>query len=89
MPPFFLKKGGVKMSLQEMRKKKKYSVATLSDITGVSLRSIQHYESGYRNINTARLDVICTLALALDCKIEDILTDEDLKRKFRKTQRQK
>ncbi len=72
------------MSLQEMRKKKGYSAATLSDITGISVRSIQHYESGYRDINTAKLETLCTFALALDCKIENIVTNEDLKRKFKK-----
>ena len=72
------------MSLQEMRKKKGYSAATLSDITGISLRSIQHYESGYRDINTARLETLCTLALALDCKIENLLTNDNLIRKFKK-----
>lgn len=72
------------MSLQEMRKKKGYSAATLADITGISLRSIQHYESGYRDINTAKLETLCTFALALDCKLENLLTNEDLKRKFRK-----
>lgn len=72
------------MSLQEMRKKRGYSAATLSDITGISVRSIQHYESGYRDINTAKLETLCTFALALDCKIENILTNEDLKRKFKK-----
>ena len=72
------------MSLQEMRKNKGYSAATLADITGVSIRNIQHYESGYRDINKAKLETLCTLALALDCKLENLLTNEDLKRKYRK-----
>lgn len=73
------------MSLQEIRKKRGYSAGKLADITGVSVRNIQHYESGYRDINGAKLDTLCSLALALDCKIENILTDEDLKRKFKRT----
>lgn len=77
------------MTLKEMRKKKGYSRATLSDITGVSARNIEHYETGYRDINGGKLDVLCRLALALNCKLEDILTDEDLKRKLRKVTKSK
>lgn len=77
------------MTLYEMRKKKGYSRGKLSDITGIAAQTIQHYEIGYRNVNGAKLDTLCSLALALDCKIEDILTDESLKSKFRRTQRQK
>lgn len=73
------------MTLKEMRQKKGYSRTTLADITGVSARNIEHYESGYRDINLAKLDTLCTLALALDCKVDDLLTNDDLKRKFRKT----
>lgn len=77
------------MTLKEMRQKKGYSRATLSDITGISARNIEHYESGYRDINGAKLDVLCTLALALECKLENLLTDDDLKRKFRKATKAK
>ena len=77
------------MTLKEMRQKKGYSRSTLADITGISVRNIEHYESGYRNIDTAKLDTLCTLALALGCKIDDILTDDDLKRKFRKAAKAK
>lgn len=77
------------MTLKEMRQKKGYSRTTLADITGVSARNIEHYESGYRDINGVKLDTLCTLALALDCKIDDLLTDDDLKRKFRKATKAK
>lgn len=77
------------MSLQEMRKKRGYSQSALSEITGISAKNIQHYESGYRDINKAQLATLCAFALALECKIDDILTDEDLKSKLMTTQRHK
>lgn len=72
-----------------MRKKRGYSQAELSELTGISTKNIQHYESGYRDINKAQLATLCTFALALECKIDDILTDEDLKSKLKRTERQK
>lgn len=75
------------MSLQEMRKKKGWSQGTLADVTGISVRNIQHYESGYRDINNAKLDTLCTLALSLDCKIENIITDDKLKTKLKRVSR--
>ena len=77
------------MTLKDMRQKMGYSRTTLADITGVSARNIEHYESGYRDINVVKLDTLCKLALALDCKIDDLLTDDDLKRKFRKATKAK
>lgn len=73
------------MSLQEMRKKAKLSQRELSAASGIKIQAIQHYESGFRNIDSAKLDTLCTLALALNCKISDIVIDEQLKIKIRMT----
>lgn len=71
------------MTLQDMRKKKNYTVKELGTISGVNYRSLQNLESGFRNINTANLDTLCRLAIALDCTLFDILTDEELKIKLK------
>ena len=64
--------------LQEMRKKRGYSQSELAAASGVKVRTLQAYESGLSNINQANLTTLCNLAIALDCRITDILTDKEL-----------
>lgn len=73
------------MTLQAMRKKANLSQSELAAVSGVKLRAIQTYEIEQRNINHAKLETLCKLALALNCSIYDILTDEQLKVKLKKT----
>lgn len=73
------------MSLKKQREKKGYTQQELAALAGTKLVTIQMYEYGRRNINGAKLDMLCKLALALDCKIYDILDDEALKIKLKKT----
>lgn len=69
--------------LQEIRKKRGYSQSELAAASGVKLRTLQAYEGGINNINQANLTTLCNLAIALDCKITDILDDKDLIAKFK------
>ena len=59
------------MRLQDQRKKKGYSQSELSSASGVSLRMIQKYEIGERNIDNAKIETLCDLAIALDVKVYD------------------
>lgn len=67
------------MSLQEQRKKKKYTAKELGAITGINYRTIQNLECGANNINSLNLEALSKLAVALDCQISDLLTDDKLK----------
>lgn len=60
-------------NLKRIREEKNVSQAKLSNVTGVNLRMIQHYEQGVKDINKAQAITLLTLANALDCKIEDLL----------------
>ena len=71
------------MTLQEQRKKKGYTAKELGTIAGLNYRTIQILESGARNINSYNLKSLCSLAIALDCTLYDILTDEELKSKLK------
>ena len=71
--------------LKEQRTKAKLTQAELAAVSGVKLRTIQHYESGARKLDGANLDTLCTLALALNCKVYDILENDQLKIKLQKT----
>jgi DNA-binding XRE family transcriptional regulator len=59
--------------LKLYRAKAKLSQSQLSKLTGVNLRMIQFYETGFKNINHAHADTILTLAKALNCNMEDLL----------------
>lgn len=66
------------MKLKEMRMEKSMTQEQLADSSGVPVRTIQAYESGLRRIDGATLETICKLAIALDCRIRDIVEDESL-----------
>lgn len=71
-------KGIEDTKLQKLRIAKGFSQKDLSVASGVTLRAIQCYEQRTRNIDSARLNILCSLAISLDCKIEDMLEDETL-----------
>lgn len=63
--------------LQKMRKDKGLSQAQLAEMTGLNLRTIQHYEQGTKDFNGARLSTILKICKALNCKMSDILNDPE------------
>lgn len=64
--------------LKDIRESKGLSQSQLAGATGMSVRTLQAYERGATNINGAQLKTLLQLAFALDCKIEDILSDARL-----------
>ena len=60
-------------NLKSMREEKGLSQSQLAKLSGVSLRNIQAYEQGTRDINEAQCIKVVQLAEALDCDIYDIL----------------
>lgn len=71
-------KGKEDTKLQRLRVAKGFSQKDLSVVTGVTVRAIQCYEQRTRNIDNARLNTLCDLAIGLNCRIADILEDETL-----------
>lgn len=76
-------KGLEETKLQKLRVKKGLSQKQLAAIAGVTPKAIQCYEQKTRPIEGARLNTLCSICFALDCKIEDILEDKSLIEKFR------
>lgn len=64
--------------LQVLRKLKGMSQNDLALASGVKKRAIQTYEINQRPIDGAGLDILIPLALTLECKISDLLEDDDL-----------
>ncbi len=64
--------------LKDMRIKAGLSQSKLATTCELNLRTLQDYEQGHKNLNNAKLKTLCKLAVALDCKISDLLTDSEL-----------
>lgn len=62
--------------LQNKRKAAGLSQAKLAQAADVSVRVIQHYEQGFRDINTAQAITVYKIAKALNVNIEDLLEIE-------------
>lgn len=63
--------------LQEMRLKRGLSQSQLAEMAGIKFRVYQNYEQGVRDISKAQLSTILSICLALDCLVEDIVTDPE------------
>lgn len=61
-------------NLKKVRTEKGMSQSALAEASGVSVRMIQHYEQGVRDINKAEALTVLRLADALGCDVRDILT---------------
>ena len=61
--------------LKALRGASGLSQSQLAQKTGVSLRTLQHYEQGTKNLNGAHLDTLLKLCIALDCSLNALITD--------------
>lgn len=64
---------GANMRIKEMREKRGMTQAELADKAGISIRSLQAYEQGFKSINRAAAITVYRLAQALRCAPEDVL----------------
>lgn len=68
--------------LKTVRQKAGFSQIRLSDATGVNFRTLQAYEQGTKVFDHARLETILRICLVLNCRMEDILEETDLLKKY-------
>lgn len=74
---------GLKITnLQKIRVKKNLSQSDLTELSDIKKRTIQGYEQGTLIIENASLKNLCSIASALNCKIDDILEDKELIKKY-------
>ena len=59
--------------LKKYRQDKSLSQSQLANLSGVSVRMIQHYEQGQKDINKANGETLYRLAYALGVPIEAII----------------
>ena len=63
--------------LKEMRQAKGLSQSQLAEKANMNVRTLQHYEQGSKNFDHSRIDTILRVCLALECKLEDIIENEE------------
>jgi len=66
-------------NLKEMRIKAGISQTQLADKINTSVRSLQSYEQGLRNVDGMKLETLLAISTALNCRISDIVENEKLK----------
>lgn len=62
--------------LQE-RREGKFSRKELTEITNMKPQAIRLYEQGHKSIDGANIKTLAKLAKALNCKISDLVEDEE------------
>lgn len=63
--------------LKEMRQAAGLSQSQLAEKTGINVRTLQHYEQGSKIFDHARIDTILKVCLALNCKLTDIVENQE------------
>lgn len=63
--------------LQRLRKETGLSQSQLAKKAGIRVQVLQQYEQGVRDLNGAKLATLLKLCNALECRLADIVTDEE------------
>lgn len=63
--------------LQAARQKANMSQSQLAEASGISVRVLQDYERGARDISGAKLATLLKIRKALNCSLCDIITDPE------------
>lgn len=63
--------------IKEMRLKAGLSQSQLAKLTEINMRTLQAYEQGGKNFNNARIDTIMKACIVLNCKLEDIIDNQE------------
>lgn len=64
--------------LKALRVKAGLTQKDFANLIGINLGTLKHYEQGSRCFDSAKLDVIFTACIVLNCKIDDLLESEEL-----------
>ena len=65
------------LTLRQWRALRGYSQSKLSEMTGVTERTIINYEKDVTNLHNAKYSTVEKLAVALDIKVENIFLNSD------------
>lgn len=62
-------------TIQKIRISKNLSQSQLASLSGVNLRTLQDFEQGRKPLKNAKGEMLYRLSFALDCSINDLLSD--------------
>ena len=65
------------LTLRQWRALRGYSQSKLSEMTGITERTIINYEKDVTNLHNAKYSTVEKLAVALDIKVENIFLNGD------------
>jgi len=65
--------------VRTLRENAKMSRTQLAEKADLNARTIEAYEQGRKDINNAKIKTLLKLCIALGCRLEDILTDDEAK----------
>lgn len=65
------------MKLKEKRQAAGLTQSQLAEKTGINVRTLQHYEQGSKIFDHAHIDTILKICIALNCKLEEIIDNEE------------
>lgn len=71
-------------NLQRLRKAAGLSQSQLAKLTGINVQVLQQYERGARDLNGAKLVTLLKICNALECRLADIITDEETQKQIKK-----
>lgn len=74
----------MKSKLATLRKEKGLSQSQLAVASGVRIKAVQYFEQNPDKIDGTKLNTLCDLSLALNCRVEDIIEGAELKEKYKK-----
>lgn len=63
--------------LRQARTEKGLSQSQLAAAAGINNRMLQYYEQGVKDVNGAKLSTLLKMCLAMGCRLEDVLTDQE------------
>lgn len=63
--------------LKAARLKAGMTQAELSRLTGINSGTLKHYEQGSKSFDNAKFNVIFNTCIILNCRIEDLIEDEN------------
>ena len=64
-------------NLQQLRQNSGLSQSQLAKLAGVSVRVYHNYEQGVLDISKAQLSTLLRICKALNCKLSDVVTDQE------------
>ena len=63
--------------LKQLRQAAGLSQSQFAKKAEMSVRTLQHYEQGSKDFNNARIDTIIKACIVLNCKLEDIIDNQE------------